>query len=107
MERFTDEQIVHLVAYQNLYGPITPRRLDVLLARLGMDLMSPHLKKGRRTKLRDHLMLWSRADRTPRTGREMLHIVQALQRHFEQDETRRTRRTGRRRQKEAPGGDSR
>lgn len=91
MVRFSDEQIVHLVAYQNLYGPITPRRTDLLLARLGMDLISPHLKRGRRTALRDHLMVWSRADRPRQTGRQMLGLVKGWQQQFEQDDTRRRR----------------
>ncbi|ELP61800.1 hypothetical protein PV735_11405 [Streptomyces turgidiscabies] len=85
MDRFTEEQMVYLVAYQNLYGLITPRRLDMVLARLGMDVVSPHLKKGARPRLRDHLMTWSRADRPRRTGREMLGIVQGIQAQFDQD----------------------
>uniref|UniRef100_A0AAU1ZZ93 Minor tail T domain-containing protein n=1 Tax=Streptomyces sp. NBC_00093 TaxID=2975649 RepID=A0AAU1ZZ93_9ACTN len=85
MDRFTEEQMVNLVAYQNLYGFITPRRLDMVLARLGMDVVSPHLKKGARPRLRDHLMTWSRADRPRRSGREMLGIVQGIQAQFEQD----------------------
>lgn len=99
MQRFTDEEIVHLVAYQNLYGPVTPRRLDMLLARLAMDLISPHLKRGRRTLLRDHLMTWSRADRPRQSGREMLGLVKGWQAQFEQDDTRRSRRASRRRRK--------
>ncbi|MFG2307671.1 hypothetical protein ACGFS9_03110 [Streptomyces sp. NPDC048566] len=91
LDRFTDDEIVHLVAYQSLYGPITPRRLDIVLARHAMDVMVPHLKKGRRPRLRDHLMTWSRADRPARTGREILGIVRDLQRHFEVDDKRRSR----------------
>ncbi|WP_156722676.1 phage tail assembly protein T [Streptomyces apocyni] len=98
LEKFSDEQIVHLVAYQNLYGPITPKRLDMLLARLAMDLISPHLKRGRRSKLRDHLMVWSQADRPRQSGRDHLGIVQQMQRQFEHDEDRRTHRTRRRKQ---------
>ncbi|MGW2044634.1 hypothetical protein ACWCPF_05555 [Streptomyces sp. NPDC001858] len=93
MARFSDEQIVHLVAWQNLYGPVTPRRWDVLLARLGMDVTAPHMKRGARPRLRDHLMVWSRADRPARTGREILGIVQGLQAQYEQDEPRRGRRS--------------
>lgn len=101
MTRFSDEQIVHLVAWQNLYGPITPRRMDIVLARLGMDVVAPHLKKGARPRLRDHLMVWSRADRPARTGREILGIVQGLQAQFEQedDQHTRTKRSGRRARK--------
>ncbi|MEU3620598.1 hypothetical protein ABZ725_51440 [Streptomyces sp. NPDC006872] len=100
MERFSDEQIVHLVAWQNLYGPVTPRRWDVLLARLGMDVTAPHMRKGATPRLRDHLMLWSRADRPARSGREILGIVQGFQQQFERDDDRRTRRRGRRDRKE-------
>ena len=85
MDRFTEEQMVNLVAYQNLYGLITPRRLDILLARLGMDVVSPHLKKGARPRLRDHLMTWSRADRPRRSGREILAIVKGIQAAYDQD----------------------
>ncbi|MCM8550073.1 hypothetical protein [Streptomyces sp. STCH 565 A] len=92
MDRFTEEQMIDLVAYQNLYGPITPRRMDLLFARLAMDLISPHLKKGKRSTLRDHLMVWSRADRVSRSGREMLGIVQGLQRQFDRDDKSRGRR---------------
>lgn len=101
LERFEDDEIVHLVAYQNLYGPITPRRLDVLLARHAMDVLSPHLKKGKRTRLRDHLMSWSTADRPMRSGRDILGIVQGLQKQFEKADDRRTRRMGRRQDQEA------
>ena len=39
--------MIHLVAYQNLYGLITPRRLDMVMARLVMDFTAPDMKKGR------------------------------------------------------------
>lgn len=104
MERFTDDEIVHLVAYQNLYGPITPRRMDMLLARLAMDLISPHLRKGKRSRLRDHLMQWSRADRPRRTGREILGIVQGIQKQFDQDDEQRAQRIRRTRRKAATHG---
>lgn len=92
MDRFTEEQMVHLVGYQNLYGVITPRRMDIVLARLGMDVVSPHLKKGARPRLRDHLVTWSRADRPSRSGREILGIVKGIQAQFDQnDDTDRTR----------------
>ncbi len=86
MDRFTEEQILHLVAWQNLYGPITPRRMDIALARLGMDVVAPHMKRGRQPKLRDHLMAWSQADRPRRTGREILAIVKGIQAQFDQDD---------------------
>lgn len=97
MDRFSEEQMAHLVAYQNLYGPITPRRLDILAARIGMDAVSPHMKKGVLPRMRDHLMVWSHADRPRRTGREILGIVQGIQQEYDRDdETARTRRARRR-----------
>ncbi|MFJ4617428.1 hypothetical protein [Streptomyces sp. NPDC088812] len=93
MERFTEEQMVHLVAYQNLYGPITPARLDVVAARLGMDVAAPHMKKGRVPRLKDHVMVWSRAARPPQTGREMLATVKGIQAAYDEaDNDRRGRR---------------
>ncbi|GEC02950.1 hypothetical protein SSP24_06050 [Streptomyces spinoverrucosus] len=79
MERFTEEDMVHLVAYQNLYGVITPNRLDLVIARLGMDVAAPHMKKGKRPRLRDHLFVWSRASRPRRTGRDLLEAVRGIQ----------------------------
>lgn len=105
MQRFEDEEIVHLVAYQNLYGPITPRRLDILLGRHAMDVLSPHLKRGKRTRLRDHLMTWSTADRPQRTGREMLGIVKALQERFDRDDDTPTRRRRRKKSKKEDSDD--
>ena len=95
MDGFSDEQLVHLVAWQNLYGPITPRRMDIVLARLGMDVVTPHLKRGARPKLRDHLMVWSRADRPSRSGRDILGIVQSIQAEYDRDDAQQAR--GRRR----------
>jgi len=106
MERFTDEEIVHLVAYQNLYGPITPRRLDVVLARLGMDLIKPHLRRGRNTLLRDHLMTWSHADRPRQTGREMLALVKDLQQQYDHDDEQRAERIRHTRRKAVAHGGS-
>lgn len=78
--RFSHEEMIRLLAYQNLYGPITPHRLDILAARLGMDVAAPHMKKGKQPKLRDHLVEWSRPRRT---GRELLNMVRSLQAGFE------------------------
>lgn len=88
MGRFTEEDLVHLVAYQNLYGPITPSRLDIVAARLGMDVAAPHMRRGRRPVLKDHLMVWSRAARTPRTGRELLQVVKGIQAAYDHDDDR-------------------
>ncbi|PWG08782.1 hypothetical protein DF268_36035 [Streptomyces sp. V2] len=83
MEQFREEHLVHLVAYQNLYGPITPQRLDIVAARLGMDVAAPHMKKGRRPRLKDHLMVWSRAARPRRTGRELRAVLEQMRAHYE------------------------
>ncbi|MGW1035002.1 phage tail assembly protein T [Streptomyces antibioticus] len=83
MEQFTEEQMVHLVAYQNLWGPITPQRLDIIAARLGMDVAAPHMKKGRRPRLKDHLMVWSRAARPRRTGRELRAVLEQMRGYYE------------------------
>ncbi|CAM5626398.1 hypothetical protein SMICM304S_06786 [Streptomyces microflavus] len=80
LDRFTSEEMIRVLAYQNLYGPVGPRRLDVLTARLGMDVAAPHMKKGRMPKLKDHLVQWS--GRGP--GRELLEMVKSLQAGFEQ-----------------------
>ncbi|WP_228995323.1 hypothetical protein, partial [Streptomyces sp. DH8] len=64
MSRFSEEEIIRLLAYQNLYGPAGVRRLDSLFARLGMDVAAPHMKKGRLPKLKDHLIQWSRPRKT-------------------------------------------
>ena len=83
MARFTEEQMIHLVAYQNLYGPIGPGRFDVLFARLGMDVAAPHMKKGKKPKLKDHIVEWSRAARPRKTGRELLAAVKGIQARFD------------------------
>ncbi|MFJ4687051.1 hypothetical protein [Streptomyces sp. NPDC088789] len=89
MAAFTEEQMVHLVAYQNLYGPITPARLDLVAARLGMDIAAPHMKKGRQPRMRDHLIVWSRSARPHRTGRELLAAVRGIQAVYDRQSTRR------------------
>lgn len=89
MTQFSEEQMVHLVAYQRLYGPITPDRLDLVVARLGMDVAAPNLKKGKRSQLRDHLIQWSRSARTPRSGRELLATVRGIQAAYDRKDTRR------------------
>jgi len=101
MDAFSDEQMVHLVAYQNLYGPITPARLDIVAARLGMDVAAPHMKKGRKPRLKDHLMVWSRAARPRRTGRELRAVLEQMRGYYEaRDKAEQTSR--RRRHNSAP-----
>jgi hypothetical protein len=74
--------MLHLVAYQNLYGLITPQRLDMVMARLGMDIAAPHMKKGRSPKFKDHLIVWSRST-TQRTGRELRGVLLEWKAYFE------------------------
>lgn len=77
-----------------MYGPITPQRYDVLLARQSMDLVGVHLKKGATTRLKDHLMEWRPRVMSPR---EMLETVRGLQATYEAQETARQRPRKRRR----------
>lgn len=102
MERFTNEEMIRLIAYQNLYGPITPERLDLVVARLGQDVVSPHLKSGRKTKLKDHLMIWSRSAKPRRSGRDLLASVQGIQAKFDQQDRAEDRRARRRGSKQQP-----
>lgn len=83
--RFTDTEMIGMVAYQNLYGPVTPQRLDMVAARLGMDIAAPHMKKGKRPKLKDHLILWSRKVKQ-KTGRELLGILKGIQAEYDRQE---------------------
>lgn len=92
MERFTNEEMIHLVAYQNLYGPITPERFDLLFARLGMDVAAPHMKKGKKPKLKDHLLRWSRNSTPRKTPRQLLAAVKGIQSRYEQTEKAKARR---------------
>ncbi|MEU0584590.1 hypothetical protein [Streptomyces sp. NPDC006132] len=97
MEQFTEEQMVYLVAYQHLYGVITPDRLDLVIARLGMDVAAPHMKRGKRPRLRDHLFVWSRATRPRRSGRDLLAAVKGIQAAYDRQDAagrRRRRRSG-------------
>ncbi|OII64587.1 hypothetical protein BJP40_19805 [Streptomyces sp. CC53] len=103
MARFTSEQMAYLVAYQNLYGLITPARLDVIAGRLGMDVAAPHMRRGRRPQLQDHVMVWSRSARPPLSGREMLAKVKALQAAYDEDDDRRTLRIRQTRREVAHG----
>lgn len=79
LTRFTETEMIRLVAYQNLYGPAGPRRMDVLFARLGMDVAAPHMKKGKQPKFKDHLVEWNPKARPQRTGRDLLAAVQGIQ----------------------------
>jgi hypothetical protein len=83
--RFTDAEMIGMVAYQNLYGPVTPQRLDMVAARLGMDIAAPHMKKGKRPKLKDHLIRWSRKVKQ-KSGRELLEILKGIQAEYDRQE---------------------
>ncbi|MEU6944298.1 hypothetical protein ABZ957_03485 [Streptomyces sp. NPDC046316] len=83
LQRFTEAEFVRLIAYQNLYGPLGPKRFDVLVARLGMDVAAPHMKKGQRPKLKDHLVEWSRNARPRKSPRELLSAIRGIQAGFD------------------------
>lgn len=88
LERFKEAELVRMIAYQNLYGPVTPYRLDVLFARLGMDVLSPHLKRGKRTRLEDHQVMWS-GNRSTQTPEEMLATAKQITARIKQRSQRR------------------
>lgn len=77
--------MIRLVAYQNLYGPITPERLDLVAARLGMDVVAPHMRRGKKTKLSDHLMTWGEKKKS-QTPEEMLAAAREITAAFKQQE---------------------
>jgi hypothetical protein len=56
-----------------------------------MDVAAPHMKKGKKPKLKDHLIQWSRNAKPRKTGRELLAAVMGIQRHYEQRDTARVR----------------
>ncbi|MEU9199407.1 hypothetical protein [Streptomyces sp. NPDC048332] len=86
LDRFAEEEMIRLIAYQNLYGPAGPQRLDLLAARLGMDIAAPHMKKGKKPKLSDHLIEWSRNARPRKTGRELLAAVKGIQASYDRQD---------------------
>ncbi|MFD4320106.1 hypothetical protein [Streptomyces sp. NPDC058548] len=53
-----------------------------MAARLGMDVAAPHMRKGVRPKLSDHLVQWSRNARPRKTGRELLAAVKGIHAGF-------------------------
>ncbi|MFH9728303.1 hypothetical protein ACH4M4_35895 [Streptomyces sp. NPDC017254] len=65
--------------------------MDVVAARLGMDMAAPHMKKGQRPKLKDHLVQWSRTARPRKSGRELLAAVRGIQAGFDRRPDRRER----------------
>ena len=86
LERFTDSEIVHLQAYQEMYGPIGDRRYDYLFARLGMDTVAPHLKRGKRTTIEDHIVQWGGSSKPSQTPQEMLAAARSIQAAFDMNE---------------------
>ncbi|THA78416.1 hypothetical protein E6R60_05905 [Streptomyces sp. A0642] len=86
LDRFAEEEMIRLLAYQNLYGPAGPQRFDALFARLGMDVAAPHMKKGKRPKFKDHLIQWSRNARPRKSGRELLAAVKGIQAAYDQQD---------------------
>ena len=86
--RFTEEEMIRVMAHQNLYGPAGPRRFDVLFARLAMDVAAPHMKKGKKPRFKDHLIEWSRGARPRKSGRELLSAIRGIQSGFEKRDAR-------------------
>jgi hypothetical protein len=86
LDRFTDSEIVHLQAYQELYGPIGDRRYDYLFARLGMDTVAPHLKKGKRTSIEDHILQWGGPSKPRQTPEEMMAVAKNITAAFEMND---------------------
>lgn len=78
--------MVRMVAYQNLYGPAGPDRFDLLFARLGMDVAAPHMKRGRRPKLKDHLLQWSRKAKPRKTPDQMIDVFVGMRQEAERAE---------------------
>lgn len=89
-----------MIAYQNLYGPITPVRMDMVAARLGMDIAAPHMKKGSKPKMVDHLIVWSRNVQR-KTASQILDTIKGLQAGFEADAEKREARRARKDRKAA------
>jgi hypothetical protein len=85
MERFSEEDMIRMVAYGKLYGPPGPERLDILFARLGMDVIAPHLKKGKSTKLEDHKVMWGQKKQT-QTPQDILAAAQNITAQFKRQE---------------------
>ncbi|WP_437106644.1 phage tail assembly protein T [Streptomyces sp. enrichment culture] len=88
LDRFSEEEMVRVVAYQNLYGPVTPVRMDVLMARLGMDVVAPHMKRGHKANLKDHLVMWDRRTRRQKTPQELLDTIRGIQKEFDRGDSR-------------------
>jgi len=85
MERFSEEDMIRMVAYGRLYGPPGPERFDILFARLGMDVVSPHLKAGKKTSLDDHKVKWGE-EKKVQTPEQMLAAAQNITAQFKRQE---------------------
>lgn len=97
LERFSESELVHLVAYENLYGQLGPERYDTLFARLGMDVVAPHMKKGKKPKFEDHRIKWGGKERRRQTPEEMLQVAKGIQAQYDRQadaETRRRQKSG-------------
>jgi len=83
LERFTEGEMVNLIAYENLYGQLGPERLDTLVARLGMDVVAPHLKRGQKPKFEDHLITWGAGKKKQKMSpQEMLAEAKAISKAY-------------------------
>ncbi|MFD0773369.1 hypothetical protein ACFQZ2_05450 [Streptomonospora algeriensis] len=86
LDEFTESELVHLVAYENLYGQLGPERLDTLFARLGMDVTAPHMRKGKKPKFEDHLIQWGGKKKRQQSPEEMLQTARQMQARFDAQE---------------------
>lgn len=89
LERFTEDEMVRLVAYEEEYGQLGPERFDTLFGRLGMDVVAPHLKKGKKPKLKDHMVQWGGKKKHKQTPEQMLAIARSLTSAYQKDEKKR------------------
>lgn len=83
LERFSETELVHLVAYENRYGQLGPERLDTLFGRLGMDVVAPHMGKGKKPKFEDHVVSWGRKAKAVLNPAELLAKAKQIQGTFE------------------------
>lgn len=83
LERFSDTELVHMVAYEKRYGQLGPERFDTLFARLGMDVVAPHMKRGKRPKFEDHLIQWGQKAKEALSPQELLAKAKQIQSAFD------------------------
>ena len=75
--RFTEEELYTLLAWERVNGPIGPERDDYYFARLGMDVVSPHTKRGKKPKFDDHRIKWD-GRKKKQSPKEMLEEAKRI-----------------------------